>query len=106
MTADIDSKDWTAVAVALGTRVTQERTRLGLTKEALGGRSGLASRYIWRVEAGLQNLQLGNISKIANGLGVTLAELTSGIEQLVEEPVPKPVVKPRGRSARKTAPPA
>lgn len=95
------SKEWSAVAVALGTRVMQERTRLGLTKEALADRSGLASRYIWRVEEGRQNIQLGNIARLARGLGVSLAELTAGVEELVEQPEPKPPVKPRGPAAKR-----
>jgi transcriptional regulator with XRE-family HTH domain len=91
-----DKKEWSALAVALGTRVTQERERLKITKEALGERSGLASRYIWRVEEGLQNIQLGNIGKIATGLGLTLAALMKGVETLVEHPVEKKPVKRRG----------
>lgn len=91
-----DKKEWSALAVALGTRVTQERERLKLTKETLGERSGLASRYIWRVEEGLQNIQLGNIGKIATGLGMTLAALMKGVETLVEHPIEKKPVKRRG----------
>jgi transcriptional regulator with XRE-family HTH domain len=97
-----ESKEWTAVAIALGTRVTQEREQLGLTKEALGVRSGLASRYIWRVEAGLQNLQLLNITKIAGALGITLAELFAGVEELIRQPLTKPPTRPRGPAARKS----
>jgi transcriptional regulator with XRE-family HTH domain len=96
MAAGGEEKDWAALAVALGRRVTQERKRLGLTKEALGERSGLASRYIWRVEAGMQNIQLGNIGKIAAGLGLTLAELMEGIEHLIANPPEKEPVKRRG----------
>jgi len=88
------------MAVALGSRVTQERVRLGLTKEALGELSGLASRYIWRVEAGKQNIQLGNITKIAAGLGVSLSDLFAGIEALADHPLPKSPVRPRGPAAR------
>lgn len=87
------------MAVALGTRVTQERDRLKLTKEALGERSGLASRYIWRVEAGKQNIQLGTIARIAKGLDLTMAELLAGAEDLVANPVERPPAKPRGPTA-------
>lgn len=93
------ASDWSPAAVALGTRVTQERERLGLTKEGLAQRSGLASRYLWRVEAGRQNIQLGNIVKIAGGLGLTLAELLVGVEKLMDSPEPKAEVKPRGAKA-------
>lgn len=100
MTMGDGDKDWKALAVALGTRVTQERERLQLTKEMLGQRSGLASRYLWRVEAGMQNIQLGNIGKIASGLGVTLSDLLEGIEHLVDHPVEKRPVKRRGPAAK------
>jgi len=100
MTTGGDNKDWAALAVAFGTRVTQERERLKITKEALGARSGLASRYIWRVEAGMQNVQLSNIGKIAVGLGVTLAELMEGVEYLIDHPVEK---KPGRRGPAKKA---
>jgi transcriptional regulator with XRE-family HTH domain len=94
-----ESKEWSAAAVALGTRVTQERERLKLTKEALGERAGLASRYVWRVEEGLQNLQLGNLLKISEALGLTLSELLAGVEDLVINPVPKAARSPRGPKA-------
>lgn len=97
MTTGGEEKEWAALAVALGTRVTQERDRLGITKEALGERSGLASRYIWRVEAGMQNIQLGSIGRIATGLGVTLAELMAGVERLVANPVERRPGRPRGK---------
>lgn len=100
MTTGDRDKDWKALAVALGARVTQERERLQLTKEMLAHRSGLASRYLWRVEAGLQNIQLGNIGKIATGLGVSLSDLMKGIEHLVDHPVEKKPVKRRGPAAK------
>lgn len=96
MADDGGQKEWGALAVALGTRVTQERKRLGLTKQSLGERSGLAPRYLWRVEEGLQNIQLGNIGKIAEGLGLTLSDLFAGVEDLVAKPVVRPPVKRRG----------
>lgn len=102
MNKDDAPKEWSAVAVALGTRVTQERTRLGLTKEALADRSGLASRYIWRVEEGRQNIQLGNIARLARGLGVGMADLMAGVEDLVLNPEPKAPAKPRGPAARRS----
>ena len=96
MSAGDEKKDWGPLAIALGTRVMQERTRLGMTKEALGESSGLASRYIWRVEEGLQNIQLGNVGKIAGGLGVTLSDLMAGVEDLIANPVERVPVRRRG----------
>ncbi len=70
---------------AVGSRVTQERNRLGFTKEQLASRSGLASRYLWRVEAGRQNLQLATIAKIAAGLDLPLAALLAGVEEMASD---------------------
>ena len=100
MASEGESRDWSVIAVAVGTRVTQERERRKMTKEALGELSGLASRYIWRVEAGKQNVQLHTVSKIAAGLELTLAELLDGVEELVRNPMPKAPVRPRGPAAR------
>lgn len=103
MTMEDGASEWSPAAIALGTRVTRERERLGLTKEALGQRTGLASRYLWRVEAGRQNIQLGNIVKLADGLGLTLAELMTGVEDLMKSPEPKAEVKPRGVKASRAS---
>ncbi len=98
-----ESKEWTATATAVGTRVWQERELRNLTKEALAERCGLASRYIWRVEEGRQNLVLFTLAKIAQGLDMTLAELLQGVEELIRNPIPKPETKPRGPTARRKA---
>lgn len=96
MSDDADSTSPDPVANAIGLRVEQERTRLDITKEELGARSGLASRYIWRVEAGKLNVQLRNLAKIAEGLGVTVAELTTGLEELIANPPERPKRPRRG----------
>lgn len=95
------------IAVAIGSRVTLERERAGITKEELGARSGLPSRYIWRVETAKLNIQLRNLSRIAAGLGLTVSQLTAGMEDLVENPLDRPKPKRRGplpRSARTEEP--
>ena len=58
--------DFAAIALAVGIRVEQERTARQLTKEGLAELSGLASRYLWRVEEGMQNITLKNLVAIAN----------------------------------------
>ena len=50
----------------------------------------------------MQNIQLGSIGKIAAGLGMTLAELMAGVEQLVANPVERKPSRPRGKP-KKTA---
>lgn len=105
MSDEADSTIADPVAIAIGTRITLERERLGLTKEELGTRSGLPSRYVWRVEAARVNVQLRNLSKIAIGLGLTVSELTSGLEELIRNPLNRPKPKRRGPlpRSRKTA---
>lgn len=60
-----------------GDAVRKTRTAAGLTQEALADRAGLDRSYIGGVERGERNPTLSVIVKIAEGLGVTLAELFS-----------------------------
>ena len=60
-----------------GEAVRKARTSVGLTQEELADRSGLDRSYIGGVERGERNPTLTVIEKIAEGLGVTLAELFS-----------------------------
>jgi transcriptional regulator with XRE-family HTH domain len=96
MADEADSTAPDPVAVAIGTRIMLERERAGLTKEELGARSGLSSRYVWRVEVGRLNVQLRNLAKIAAGLDLTVAQLTDGLEALVDKPLDRPKPKRRG----------
>ncbi len=60
-----------------GNAVRNARTAAGLTQEDLAERSGLDRSYIGGVERGERNPTLTVIEKIADGLGVSLAELFS-----------------------------
>lgn len=60
-----------------GNAVRNTRTAAGLTQEDLADRSGLDRSYIGGVERGERNPTLSVIEKIADGLGVSLAELFS-----------------------------
>ena len=60
-----------------GEAVRKARTEANLTQEELADRSGLDRSYIGGVERGERNPTLCVIEKIAEGLGVTLAELFS-----------------------------
>jgi transcriptional regulator with XRE-family HTH domain len=103
--ADLDESS--ELAIALGTRILQERTVRKMTKEDLAARVGLSSRYIWRLESGRLNVQLPNLARIAKGLGLTIAQLTTGIEKLVLNPVEKPPTARRGPLPRaKRSPPS
>jgi transcriptional regulator with XRE-family HTH domain len=93
--------DISSYARALGLRIEQERTGQGMSKEDLAERSGLASRYIWRCEEGLQNITLKSLVAIAHGLQVSLATLMQDVEKLAADPPPKAIKKPRGPTAAK-----
>lgn len=60
-----------------GEAVRNFRTAAGLTQEELADHSGLDRSYIGGIERGERNPTLSVIEKIAEGLGVTLAELFS-----------------------------
>ncbi len=60
-----------------GDAVRKARTAVGLTQEELADRADLDRSYIGGVERGDRNPTLSVIEKIAQGLGITLAELFS-----------------------------
>ena len=60
-----------------GDAVRKARTASGITQEELADRAGLDRSYIGGVERGDRNPTLNVIEKIAQGLGLTLAELFS-----------------------------
>ena len=64
----------------LGARMRELRGRLGLTLDALAGRSGVSRAMISKLERGEKNPTLVVAAKLAEGLGVTLSQLV-GIEE-------------------------
>ena len=63
------------VLIDFGMRVRDERRKLGLSQEELAARSGLHRTYIGMIERAEKNVTLENISKLAAGLNVPIAEL-------------------------------
>src|SRR5918998_4478443 len=59
----------------LGARVKELRRRRGLTLEDLAERAGVSRAMISKVERGEKNPTLVVAAKVAEGLGVTIAEL-------------------------------
>jgi len=75
----------------VGARVSALRLARGLTQETLAERLDVAVRYVQRVEGGDENLGLDSLTKLANALGVRVAEL------FADAPARSPRAKPRRR---------
>lgn len=58
-----------------GQRVKSLRLQKGLSQEKFALSINMDRTYFAQVESGKRNISLNNIQKIADGLGVTLAEL-------------------------------
>lgn len=65
---------------AVGERVVRLREDRGLAAPELAGLAGMDANYLWRIEAGQQNLSLRNVARLAKALGVTLSGLLEGID--------------------------
>jgi DNA-binding XRE family transcriptional regulator len=63
----------------LGKRVRALRLDQGWTQEELAHRSGLNRSYMSEVERGRSDVSLSTLQKIARSLGISLAELFTGI---------------------------
>jgi len=74
----------TALALAIGARVRQERQSRGWTLDRLAGAAGVSRRMVVNVEQGAANPSVGTLLRIGGALGV-------GLPSLVEPPGPKPV---------------
>jgi XRE family transcriptional regulator, regulator of sulfur utilization len=62
-----------------GKRVRSLRLDRGWTQEELAHRSGLNRSYMSEVERGISDVSLSTLQKIAKTLGISLAELLTGI---------------------------
>lgn len=62
------------IKIAVGKRIKELRTKLGLSQEALADIAALDRTYITSVERGKRNISIINIEKIANALEISLSE--------------------------------
>ncbi|NCA81976.1 MAG: XRE family transcriptional regulator [Opitutae bacterium] len=67
------------VLVALGKNVRELREQKKLTQEALAELSGLDPSYISGIERAVRNPSIVSLSRLANGLGCTVAEVCRAI---------------------------
>src|SRR5687768_389875 len=79
MSADVQRK--------LGQRVGTLRKVRELTQEQLAERCGFTSKSISEIERGRVNVPLGTLATIARNLGVTLSEITLGVDGSVPREV-------------------
>jgi transcriptional regulator with XRE-family HTH domain len=70
----------------LGRMVREKRKEQGLSQAELAQRAGLNRPYVSDVERGTRNVSLDSICKLANALGMTLAELFSGWAETTKAP--------------------
>jgi len=64
----------------LGKRIRELRTNnTGLSQEKFAYKIEMDRTYFASVEAGKRNISIANLTKIADGLGVTLSELFDGL---------------------------
>jgi len=77
-----------ALALAIGTRVRQERQSRHWTLDQLAEAAGVSRRMVVNVEQGAANPSVGTLLRISDALGI-------GLPALVERPEPKPVTVTR-----------
>jgi transcriptional regulator with XRE-family HTH domain len=65
-----------------GKRVAKRRAELGLTQEAVAEAAGLHFSYIHQIEAGIRNVSLENLARVAKGLDMDLGDLLRGLQRL------------------------
>ncbi len=63
----------------LGQRIKEYRNRIGMSQEKFALSIEMDRTYFASVEAGRRNISICNIKKIADGLGISLSELFTGL---------------------------
>jgi transcriptional regulator with XRE-family HTH domain len=65
------------ILIKFGNKVRKERTKLGLSQEALAAKAGVHRTYIGMIERAEKNITLENIEKMAKALGLKLSDFFS-----------------------------
>ena len=71
------------IKVQFGMRLRYLREQRHWTQEQLSFESGINKNYISDIENGRRNPTLEIMEKLANSLGVTLSELTKGLQSFI-----------------------
>jgi len=67
--------DKATLQTQLGTAVRERRQALGYSQDTFADAIGMHRAYYSSIERGARNLTLSTIARVADGLGVSLAEL-------------------------------
>lgn len=69
-----------SLLAAFGRNVRKRREAKDLTQEALAEKAGLDRSFVSDVERGGRNLSIHSIHRLASALGITISDLTKGIQ--------------------------
>ena len=75
----------TTIQKAFGSCVRQFRTETGLSQEKFALKINMDRTYFASVESGRRNISIENIKKIADGLGLSLADLFTAVDNYMED---------------------
>lgn len=63
----------------LGNKIKERRIELGMSQEKFAEKCGFDRTYISLLERGKRNLSYTNLLKVAEGLEISVSELTEGL---------------------------
>src|ERR1700691_3145217 len=74
------------LAIVLGKRIRGLRQKKGFSQESFADHCGLHRTYMGGIERGEHNLTIQTALTVAQGLGITVSRLLSGIENQIDSP--------------------
>jgi len=69
------------LARAFGARLYDLRRRAGLSQEQLGNNTGMSVPFVSGLERGIRQPSLQSLTRLAAGLGVSVADLVRGLDR-------------------------
>jgi transcriptional regulator with XRE-family HTH domain len=69
----------------LGRHIRDLRSKRGFSQESFADHCGLHRTYMGSIERGERNLTLQTMLSVAEGLGITVSKLLSGLEKKTQE---------------------
>ena len=79
MISTVVKRQGSDILTRFGQAVRKRRMEMNLSQEALAERADLHRTYVADIERGVRNVSLKNIEKLARALGLSVADLCSGI---------------------------